>query len=484
MLERRMPKRPVDVDKDAGSETCAPLGFVRRYSMATLLIRHARLLATMDAERREIADGALSIRDRAIEQVGRTDELPAAADRVIDASDRVVLPGLVNTHHHLFQSLTRAVPGAQDARLFHWLKTLYPIWTGIDAEAIYISAKLALAELLLSGCTTAADHLYLFPNGARLDDEIRAAQELGVRFHPCRGSMSLGESEGGLPPDSIVEHDEDAILADCRRVLESYHQPERYGMCRIAIAPCAPFNVSEGLMRRSAELARAYGVRLHTHVAETLDEEAYCLQRVGLRPIRYMEALGWLGPDVWWAHVVWPNADELALLAATQTGVAHCPSSNMRLGSGIAPIREYLTAGVPVGLAVDGSASNDSGHMLAEARQALLLQRVTKGADALTARQALELATRGGAAVLGRDDIGALAPGMAADLVAFDLNSLDLAGAQADPLAALLFCAPQKADLAVVNGRVLVEDGALVDLDVAQLVAQHNALSARLLRGI
>jgi cytosine/adenosine deaminase-related metal-dependent hydrolase len=323
----------------------------------------------------------------------------------------------------------------------------------------------------------------LFPNGARLDDEIRAAQEIGIRFHPCRGSMSLGESEGGLPPDSIVEHDEDDILADCRRVLETYHQPGPYGMCRIAIAPCAPFNVSEGLMRRSAELARAYGVRLHTHVAETLDEEAYCQKRVGMRPIRYMQSLDWLGPDVWWAHVVWPNAEELALLAETHTGVAHCPSSNMRLGSGIAPIREYLAAGVPVGLAVDGSASNDSGHMLAEARQALLLQRVTKGADALTARQALELATLGGAAVLGRDDIGALAPGMAADLVAFDLTSLDLAGAQADPLAALPFCAPQKADLAVVNGRVLVEGGALLGLDVAQLADQHNALSAKLLRG-
>ncbi len=451
--------------------------------MSTLLIRHARLLATMDADRREIADGAVYVREGVIEQVGRTDALPEQADRVIDARDRVVLPGLVNTHHHLFQSLTRAVPGAQDARLFRWLRTLYPIWTGIDAEAIYVSARLALAELLLSGCTTVADHLYLFPNGARLDDEIRAAQELGIRFHPCRGSMSLGESEGGLPPDSIVEHDEDAILADCRRVLEIYHQPERYGMCRIAIAPCAPFNVSEALMRSSVELARAYGVRLHTHVAETLDEEAYCLKRVGLRPIRYMEALGWLGADVWWAHVVWPNEEEIALLAETQTGVSHCPSSNMRLGSGIAPVREYRTAGVPVSLAVDGSASNDSGHMLLEARQAMMLQRVTKGARAMSARQALELATLGGAQVLGRDDIGALAPGMAADLVAFDLNSIDLAGAQSDPLAALLFCAPTKADLAVVNGRVLVEDGTLVGHDLGQLVAQHNAISGRLLQG-
>ncbi|NLG28229.1 MAG: 8-oxoguanine deaminase [Chloroflexi bacterium] len=452
--------------------------------MGTLLIRHARLLVTMDAERREIADGAVYVRDHVIEQVGRSADLPDSADRVIDASDRVVLPGLVNTHHHLFQSLTRAVPGAQQAKLFRWLRTLYRIWPGIDAEAIRVSAKLALAELLLSGCTTACDHLYLFPNGARLDDEIEAARELGIRFHPCRGSMSLGESNGGLPPDSIVEQDEEAILTDCRRVLETYHEPQRYGLCRIAIAPCAPFNVSEALMRASVELARGYGVRLHTHVAETLDEEEYCLKRVGLRPIRYMEALGWLGADVWWAHVVWPSADEISLLAETQTGVAHCPSSNMRLGSGIAPVREYLQAGVPVGLAVDGSASNDSGHMLAEARQALMLQRVTKGADALSARQALELATLGGARILGRDDIGALAPGMAADLVAFDLRSIDLAGAQADPLAALLLCTPQRADLALVHGRVLVEDGHLVGVDLAQLAAAHNAISARLLQGV
>ena len=449
--------------------------------MGTLLVRHARLLATMDPQRREIEDGAVLVRENVIERIGPMDELPTEADRVIDTSGEIVLPGLVNTHHHLFQSLTRAVPGAQDVELFRWLRTLYPIWTNLTAESICVSAKLALCELLLSGCTTVSDHLYLYPNDARIDDEIRAARELGVRFHPCRGSMSVGRSRGGLPPDEIVEADEDAILDDCRRTIDTYHEPERYGMCRIAIAPCAPFNVSEDLMRRSARLARDCGVRLHTHVAETLDEEAYCLRRVGLRPVAYMRELGWVGPDVWWAHAVKLNAEEVALLAETGTGVAHCPSSNMRLGSGIAPIREYLDAGVRVGLAVDGSASNDSSHMLAEARMAMLLQRVGKGAEALSAREALEMATLGGAAVLGRDDVGALAPGMAADLIAIDLDRLDFAGAQADPLAALVFCTPPKVDLSIINGRIVVEDGNLVNVDLPELVARHNEMSRALL---
>jgi len=448
--------------------------------MSTLLIRNARLLVTMDAARREIPDGALFIRDNVIEQVGPTAALPHAADRILNAQDKIVLPGLVNTHHHLFQALTRALPRAQDAKLFDWLTTLYPIWAGLTAEAFYTSAKLGLCELMLSGCTTASDHHYLYPQGVRLDDEIRAARELGIRFHPCRGSMSVGRSKGGLPPDSVVE-DEGAVLEDCVRVIETYHQPQRYGMCRIVVAPCAPFNVSEQLMRRSAELAWRYNVHLHTHVAETQDEEAYCLERVGLRPVAYMCELGWVGPDVSYAHAIWLNAEEIRLLAETGTGVAHCPSSNMRLGSGIAPIREYLDAGVHVGLAVDGSASNDSGHMLAEARMAMLLQRVAKGADALSAREALEMATLGGAAVLGRDDIGALAPGMAADLIAINLNRPDFAGAQADPLAALVFCAPPKVDLSIINGQVVIEDGAFVDVDLGELVAQHNAASSKLL---
>jgi len=450
--------------------------------VTTLLIKNARLVATMDDDRRRIHQGGLFVRANVIEQMGPTDTLPPTADRVIDASDWIVLPGLVNTHHHLYQTLTRALPKAQDARLFDWLKTLYPIWAGLTDEGVYVSAQVGLAELILSGCTTTSDHLYIYPNDTRLDAEITAARELGVRFHPCRGSMSLGASKGGLPPDRVVE-DEEAILRDCERVVNTYHEPQRYGMCRIVVAPCSPFSVTEGLMRESATWARERGLTLHTHVAETLDEEAFCIRKFGRRPVAYMEELGWMGPDVWFAHAVFMNTDEIARMAETGTGVAHCPSSNMRLGSGIAPVREMLDAGVEVSLAVDGSASNDGSHMLAEARQALLLQRVLKGADALSAEEALWMATRGGAAVLGRDDIGALAPGMAADLVAFDLTRLGYAGAQHDPLAALIFAAPQQVILSVINGRVVVEDGQLIGQDLPALVARHNHLSRKLVAG-
>lgn len=444
--------------------------------MGTLLIKNARLVVTMDDERRCIAGGGLFVRDNVIEQVGPTEELPVTAGRAIDASDWIVLPGLVNTHHHLYQTLTRALPGAQDAKLFDWLQTLYPIWAGLTDEAVHVSTQVGLAELILSGCTTASDHLYIFPNDARLDAEIEAARELGVRFHPCRGSMSLGVSKGGLPPDSVVE-DEQAILYDCERVVDAYHEADRYGMCHIAIAPCSPFSVTEGLLRESVTWARARGLTLHTHLAETMDEERFCLEKFGCRPVAYMEELGWMGPDVWFAHAVHLNEDEIGRMAEAGTGVAHCPSSNMRLGSGIAPVREMLDAGVKVGLAVDGSASNDSSHMLAEARQALLLQRVLKGAGALTAEESLWMATRGGATVLGRDDIGTLAPGMAADFVAFDLAQLGYAGAQHDPLAALVFAAPSQVALSVINGRVVVESGELIGVDLPGLIARHNALS-------
>lgn len=443
--------------------------------MSTLLIKNARLVTTMDDARRRIPGGGLFVRDNVIEQIGPTETLPPTADQVIDATDWIVLPGLINTHHHLYQTLTRALPGAQNAKLFDWLKTLYPIWAGLTDEGVYVSAQVGLAELILSGCTTASDHLYIFPNDARLDAEIEAARELGIRFHPCRGSMSLGVSKGGLPPDSVVE-DEETILRDCERVADAYHQAERFGMCRIAIAPCSPFSVTEGLMRESAAWARARGLTLHTHVAETADEERFCVQKFGCRPVAYMEKLGWMGPDVWFAHAVHLNRDEIECLAQTGTGVAHCPSSNMRLGSGIAPVREMLDAGVKVSLAVDGSASNDSSHMLAEARQALLLQRVLKGADALTAEEALWMATRGGAAVLGRDDVGALTPGMAADFVAFDLTQLGYAGAQHDPLAALVFAASSQVTLSVIDGRVVVENGELTGVDLPALIARHNAL--------
>ena len=451
--------------------------------MPTLLVKNATLLVTMDDARRRIPDGGLYVVGNVIRQVGPTETLPPDADRVLDAQGMIVLPGLVNTHHHLYQSLTRALPAAQDAELFDWLRTLYPIWAGLDGEAVYVSALVALAELVLSGCTTVADHLYLYPNDSRIDDEIRAAQELGVRFHPSRGSMSLGRSKGGLPPDSVVE-DEEEILADCARVVERYHDPAPYAMCRIVIAPCSPFSVTPDLMRRSAAFARERGLTLHTHVAETRDEEAFCLQKFGVRPVELMRRLDWMGPDVWWAHCVHLNEEEIALMAATGTGVAHCPNSNMRLGSGIAPIRDMVAAGVKVGLAVDGSASNDSGHMLAEARQAMLLQRVAGGASALSAEEALWLGTRGGAAVLGRDDIGALAPGRAADFIGVRLDTVSLAGAQADPLAALLFCTPPAVDLAVINGRIVVEDGALQGLDLAAVVARHNEIAAGLLRRV
>ncbi len=448
--------------------------------MPTLLLRHADCVVTMDAGRREIADGAVLIADGRIDAVGPTAELPAQADQVIDCRGMLLMPGLVNTHHHLYQSLTRAVPAAQDANLFGWLTTLYPIWAGLRGEDIYVSAKLGLAELLLSGCTTASDHLYLFPNGATLDDEIRAAQELGVRFHASRGSMSLGRSQGGLPPDSVVE-DEAAILRDTRRVIETYHDPAPGAMLRIVVAPCSPFSVTPELMRESRELARSYGVACHTHLAETIDEEHFCLERFGHRPFAYAEQLGWTGPDVWFAHSVHVDPAEIARMGATGTGAAHCPSSNMRLASGIAPVVAMLKAGVPVGLGVDGSASNDGGHLLGEARQAMLLQRVGGDPAALTARQALELATLGGARVLGRDDIGSLAPGMAADIVGWRLDRVAYAGALHDPVAALVFCQPQNVDLAVVNGRVRVSGGEIVGLDVPALVAEHNKRAKALL---
>lgn len=450
--------------------------------MSTLLVKNAAQLVTLDDDGRRLADAGLFVRDNVIEQVGPTDELPSEADEIIDARDMIVLPGLVNTHHHLYQTLTRAVPAAQDANLFNWLKTLYPIWAGLTSEAIYVSALVGLAELMLSGCTTAADHLYIFPNDSRLDDEIRAAQELGVRFHPTRGSMSLGESDGGLPPDRVTE-DEDDILRDTRRVIEEYHDPGRYAMCRVGVAPCSPFSVTPDLMRESRELAQSYGVRCHTHLAETLDEEDFCLEAFGYRPVAYADSLGWAGDDVWWAHCVHVSSNDIGFMARTGTGVAHCPSSNMRLASGVAPVGAMLAAGVKVGLGVDGSASNDGSHMLAEARQAMLLQRVAGDPGALSAEQALELATRGGAEVLGRDDVGYLAPGMAADFIGLRLDRLAYAGALHDPLAALVFCAPQTVDLSVINGEIVVEDGHLTRVDLGPVIERHNQISRQLVSG-
>jgi len=446
--------------------------------MTTLLVKNATLLAALDDADNRWEDGGLYVVDNAIRHIGPTDGLPREADVVLDARGMVILPGLVNTHHHFYQTLTRNVPAAQDANLFQWLRTLYPLWAGLTPEAIYVSSKVAIAELMLSGCTTSSDHTYIWPNGARLDDQIRAATELGFRFHAARGSMSVGESRGGLPPDSVVE-DEDAILRDSRRVVEQYHDPARYAMLRVVLAPCSPFSVSPDLMRQSVELARSYGVHAHTHLAETRDEEAYCRATFGRSPVELAESLSWVGPDVWHAHMVHPAADEIERLGRTRTGVAHCPTSNMRLASGIAPIRPLRAAGARVGLGVDGSASNDGSHMLAEARQALLLQRVGGDPAALTALEALRLATTGGAAVLGRDDIGYLAPGMAADFIGYRLDTLPFAGgAVHDPLAALVFCQPPMVDLSVINGRVRVRDSRLLDVDLPPLIRRHNSIAS------
>ncbi len=452
--------------------------------MATLLVKNALVLVTMDGARREISNGALFVRDNVIEQVGTTAELPQTADEVLDLGGHVVLPGLVNTHHHMYQSLTRVIPAGQNEELFGWLRSLYPIWAGLTGEAVYVSAKLAAAELILSGCTTSSDHLYIFPNDVTLDDEIRGVQEVGLRFHATRGSMSVGESKGGLPPDSVVE-DEDAILADSRRVIEQYHDNSRYAMLRIGLAPCSPFSVSQDLMRASAELARSYpGVRLHTHLAETKPDVEYSLQMFGLKPGDYAEDVGWVGEDVWHAHCVHLTPESWDKFGQTGTGIAHCPVSNARLASGIAPVREMLNRHVPVGLGVDGSASNDSGHLLNEARMAMLMQRaLTQDPHVLDARQALELATLGGARVLGRDDIGALAPGMAADFVAFDMRQLPFAGALHDPVAALLFSTSVNVNYSVINGRVVVREGHLTSAELEPLIEHHNRIARALFNG-
>jgi len=450
--------------------------------MGSLLIRNAGILVTMDKDRREIPGGGVYCDGNRIVHVGPTEELPSSADEVIDAAGQIVVPGLVNTHHHMYQSLTRVVPEAQDSELFGWLKALYPIWARLTPEMIAVSTQTAMAELILSGCTTTSDHLYIYPNGCRLDDAIEAAQAIGMRFHASRGSMSLGESLGGLPPDSCVES-EPAILADTQRLIEAYHDPERFSMLRLVVAPCSPFSVTTGLMEESARLARHYGVSLHTHLAENVNDVAYSRERFGQSPAEYAESLGWIGPDVWHAHCVRLDEPGINLFARTGTGVAHCPCSNMRLASGIAPVQRMRCEGVPVGLGVDGSASNDASHMLGEVRQAMLLQRVGFGPAALTARQALEMATLGGAQVLNRDDIGHLAPGMAADIVAFDLSQIGMAGALHDPVAALVFCAPGSVAWSIINGRIIVRDGHLLPLELPMLIEQHNMLARRLVHG-
>jgi 8-oxoguanine deaminase len=447
----------------------------------TMLVKNADVVVTMDAARREIRNGGVFVADHRIVAVGPTAELPQAADEVLDLRGHIVIPGLINTHHHMFQTLTRALPAAQNAELFDWLTALFPVWQRLTPEMIKISTKTAMAELILSGCTTSVDHLYLYPNGCRLDDEIEAAREIGMRFHASRGAMSVGVSKGGLPPDGLIE-DEGAIVKDMLRVIDAYNDAGRFAMLRIVVAPCSPFTVSRDLMREAAEIARSRDVGMHSHLAENDRDVAYSLERFNMTPAEYAEDVGWVGRDVWHAHCVKLDDHGIKLFGRTGTGVAHCPCSNMRLASGVAPIRQMRLAAVPVGLGVDGSASNDSGHLLAEARQAMLLARVGFGPEAMTARDALEMGTLGGAKVLNRDDIGALAPDMAADFVAFDLRTIAFAGSMHDPVAALVFCAPAGVAFSVINGRMVVKEGRLTTVDLPLLVEAQNRLAHALVQ--
>ena len=438
------------------------------------------MLVTMDGGL-ELPHGFLFARDGWIEAVGKADDVPQSADEVVDLTDHVVLPGLINTHHHLYQTLTRSMPGAQNVGLFPWLQTLYPIWARMTPDHVRVATRLGLTEMALTGTTTVFDHQYLWPNGSRIDDQFEGAEGLNIRFAASRGSMSLGESDGGLPPDSVLE-DEPHIVDDTARAVAQFHDPSRGSMRSVVIAPCSPFSVTPQLMRESAAQARDLGVLMHTHVAETRDEEEFCLENFGMRPVEYMEDLGWTGPDVWFAHAVHVAEDEAKRLGQSATGVAHCPTSNMRLASGMAPVRRFMESGVRVGLGVDGSASNDSADMIGEVRQTMLLNRLAQSLEGqeeglISARDVLELATRGGASVLGRDDLGRLAPGYAADLIAIDLGRLEFAGALHDPVAAAVFCAPGRVDHSWVAGRRLVENGEVVGVEQVGLIEQHNRLS-------
>ncbi len=464
--------------------------------MSTLLIHRAGCIATQDDAQTELQDASILVRDGLIERIFKADEpldawlAPGAADEVIDARKHVVIPGMVNTHHHMVQCLTRAIPGVQNAELFSWLQGLYPIWAGLTPEMVLVSNQIAMAELLLSGCTTSSDHLYIYPNGIRLDDSIEAAHTIGMRFTATRGSMSVGESQGGLPPDRVVEK-EDFILQESRRLVETYHDARHGAMLQVALSPCSPFSVSQDLMRESAKLARAYQVRLHTHLAENDHDIAYTREKFNCTPAQYAQDLGWVGDDVWHAHCVKLDDEGTYLFAKTRTGIAHCPCSNMRLSSGILPLRKMLDAGVPIGLGVDGSASNDAAHMLNEARQAMLLARVGRALDdfgcnhgpaEMTPRDSLRVATRGGAQVLGRaHDIGQIRVGYCADLALFRTDTLAMAGgAIHDPVGALMLCASQNADYTVVNGRVVVREGQLTTVDLGPLIERHNQLALQL----
>ncbi len=478
--------------------------------MTTLLIHRARCIATQDDANTELHDASVLLSEGRIERIipagentdAEMSELLKQVDEVIDARRHVVVPGLINTHHHMVQSLTRAVPQVQNAELFSWLKGLYPIWAGLTPEMVRVSNQVAMAELLLSGCTTSSDHLYIYPNGVRLDDSIEAAHTMGMRFTATRGSMSVGESQGGLPPDRVVEK-EAFILQETQRLIETYHDASYGAMTHVAVAPCSPFSVSQDLMREAAKLARAHGVRLHTHLAENDHDIAYTQEKFNCTPAQYAEDLGWVGHDVWHAHCVKLDDEGTYLFARTRTGIAHCPCSNMRLASGILPLRKMLDAGVPIGLGVDGSASNDAAHLLNEARQAMLLARVGRALEAprvengrtvfgcdlgpsdMTPRDALRLATRGGAQVLGRaHELGQIKVGFCADIAMFRTDTLSMAGgAVHDPVGALLLCASDNADYTIVNGRVVVRKGEIATVDMGPLIERHNQLAMQLALG-
>ena len=448
------------------------------------LIRDIAFLMTGNSLQEELTDAYVVIDENVISSVG-TGPLPPniEPDRTYSGAHRLMMPGFVNTHHHLFQTLFRNVPQVEHAKLFDWLTFLYEHWKYIDEEAVATSAQVGLCEMLKTGVTTTTDHLYLYPHGnnAIIDAEIAAARTVGIRFHPTRGSMSLSKKDGGLPPDSVVQTD-DEILRESERVIRTYHDPRRYAMTRIALAPCSPFSVTTELMKRTAEMAEKENVLLHTHLAETQDEEEFCLERFGLRPVDYMESVGWLTPRAWFAHIVWPSESDIGKLSEHACGMAHCPASNMRLGSGIAPVTVMKRTHMRIGIGVDGSASNDSNSFIKEVRLAMLLQRVKYGADALSAREALTMATRGGASVLRMDaDIGSIEVGKAADLIMWNLDTLEFAGGLHDPYTAPVLCDAKQVDMSMVNGKVLIEGGQFIGVDVESLVSKQNAIAADLM---
>lgn len=451
--------------------------------MARLLVKNADYIVTMNKSREVVRSGDIIVEGERIAQVGRGLSQEGPFDKIIDASGKIILPGLINTHHHLYQNLTRNLPSVQSSGLFHWLTTLYDIWENLEPEDVYVSALIGLAELVLSGCTTVSDHYYIFPRGKKglLEAEIRAAQEIGVRFHPARGSMSLGRDEGGLPPQSLIEREEE-VVEDYLRLIQEFHDGDKYSMIRLILAPTSPFSTTVKMMRETMAIAEKYGLACHTHLAETLDEEKFCLEKFGRRPYEYLEEVGWNRPNVWLAHAIHLNQDEIKRMAKDGVGMTYCPSSNMRLGSGIAPVVEMLEAGVKVSLGVDGSSSNDSSHLLAEARMALLSQRVRYGAEALAPTQVLEIGTLGGAKVLGRDDIGSLEADKAADMIFLNTNRLEYAGAHLDPVSMLVLCHPANADMSMINGEVVVEDGVLKNIDLESVLEKHRCCSTNLIQ--